>query len=74
MVSVAPLPGNSPQHSIYKRLGGPQSLSGRYEEEGNLLPLAGIDAGFLSHTACSLVAIPTTLHESELSVYLGTRH
>jgi hypothetical protein len=35
-----------PQYPLYKRLGGPQSQSGRYGEERNLLPLPEIDAFF----------------------------
>jgi hypothetical protein len=31
---MAVTPGNTPQYQVYWRLGGPQSKSGRYKEEG----------------------------------------
>jgi hypothetical protein len=52
VTSFTPLPlyplGNSPHYVLDRRLSGPQSPSGRYEEK-NLFPV------------CSLVAIPTEL-------------
>jgi hypothetical protein len=36
-------PGEEPQYPLDRRLGGPQSRSGRCGEEKNLLPLPGIE-------------------------------
>jgi hypothetical protein len=47
----------SPRHPLEQRLGGPQSQSGLYGKEKNLLSLPG----FESHS-CSLF-IPTCEHE-----------
>jgi hypothetical protein len=49
-------PGNSPPLPICSRLGGTQSLWGRYGREKNLLSLPGTEP---CCSACSLVAIPT---------------
>jgi hypothetical protein len=46
VVSFSPLPlypqGKSPRYPLDRKLGGPQSRSGRYGEE-NKLPLLGIE-------------------------------
>jgi hypothetical protein len=59
MVSFTPLPlyprGKSPWYS----LGGPQSRSGCYEEEKNLLSLAGIELRILGRQSRILSAILT---------------
>jgi hypothetical protein len=65
VVSFTPLPlyswGHSPQYSLHRRLGGPQSRSGCHGEEKNLLPLPGIEPQFLCRPAHSVVTIPTEL-------------
>jgi hypothetical protein len=54
---AALLLGIQPQHPLYSRLDGPQSLSGHHGEEKNLLPLSGIKPQLIGCPACSLVAI-----------------
>jgi hypothetical protein len=54
LVEAVPVP-------IYRRLNGPQSWSGRYGEEKNLLSLPEIEPRFLGLRAHSRVAIPTEL-------------
>jgi hypothetical protein len=53
--------GESLPYSLDRRLGEPQSLSGRYAEEKNLFPLPGIESRFLGRPARSLVATPIEL-------------
>jgi hypothetical protein len=36
----------APQYSLDRRLGGPQSQSGHYKVEKNLLPLLGIELSY----------------------------
>jgi hypothetical protein len=55
------LPGKQPQYSLYRRLGGPQILSGRYGEEKNLFPIPAIKPRFLGRPARNVVVIPTEL-------------
>jgi hypothetical protein len=43
----------TPQYILDRRLGGPESRSGRYGEEKNLLFVPGIEIQFLGHQACS---------------------
>lgn len=50
--------GQSPWYQLDRRLGGPQSQSGLYGENKNLLLLSELN---LSYPAHSLVAIPTEL-------------
>jgi hypothetical protein len=46
--TLASLPqGMSPLYQFYKGLGGPQSRSGRYGEQKNLLPLPGTEPRLL---------------------------
>jgi len=45
------LPPLYPRYSLYRRLGGPQSWSGHFEEEKNLLPLRELE-----HTIVELAA------------------
>jgi hypothetical protein len=50
---------------MYKRLGGPQSLFGPYEEEKNLLPLLGIESlffGILGHGVVTILPELSKLH------------
>jgi hypothetical protein len=54
-------PGKQPRYPLYRGLGGPQSWSGRYKEENNLLPIPGIKSRLLGRPARSLVPIPTEL-------------
>jgi hypothetical protein len=54
-------PGKDPRYPLYRRLGGPQSRSGRYEKEKNRLPLPEIELRLLGRLIRSLVAIPTEL-------------
>jgi hypothetical protein len=67
--SLTPLPhyhwGNCSWYPLYRRLGGPQSRSGRYGEEKNLLPLPRIETRLLGR----LGAIPTELHISISKYY-----
>jgi hypothetical protein len=62
---------NSPRYPLYRRLGGPQSWSGRYVEEKNLLPLAGIQPRLLGCPVRSLVPIPTELSWLRLPILKG---
>lgn len=56
------LPGRFiPGHSLTRRLVGPQSQYGRFEEEKHRLPLSGIEPRFLGCLAHSLVTRPTEL-------------
>jgi hypothetical protein len=50
-----------PQHPLFTRLCKPQSRSGRYGEERNILPLLRIEPRLLIRPARSLVDIPTKL-------------
>jgi hypothetical protein len=50
--------------------GGPQTQSGRFEEEHNLLLLPGIETRFLGHAAHSLFTIPTTIYRLLLLLLL----
>jgi hypothetical protein len=52
---------NAPVPIVYRRLGGPQSRSGRYGEEKNPFPVPGIDSRYLGRPCLSLVTIPTEL-------------
>jgi hypothetical protein len=52
---------------IYRRRGGPQSQYGHDGEEKNFFPLPGIEPWFLSHSACSPVAIMTKLTKANLN-------
>jgi hypothetical protein len=49
----------NPELIIKMRLGGPQDVSGRYEEERNILILRWIEPQFLYCPTRYLVAIPT---------------
>jgi hypothetical protein len=65
---VSFIPGERfPRYPLNRRLGGPQSLSGRFGEENNLLPVPGIQAHFLGCPISSVVTIRITL--SRLSRY-----
>jgi hypothetical protein len=59
VVQFTPLPlylwGGSPRNWMFMRLGRPQSRSGRYGEEENLLLLLEIEPGVLGRPARSLV-------------------
>jgi hypothetical protein len=63
--------GKQPQYPLCRRLGGPQSQSGRYEEEKCFLPLKGIEPRFIDSPTCSLVAIPTEV--CQLPMYITRR-
>jgi hypothetical protein len=63
MVNFTPMPlypKKNPLYSLNRRLGGPQSLSIRFELEKNLLPSTGIRTP--DRPACGLVAIAITLY------------
>jgi hypothetical protein len=49
------------------RRGEPQSQFGHDGEEKNLFPLPGIEHWFLSHSACSPLAIMTKLMKANLN-------
>jgi hypothetical protein len=51
-------------YTLHRRLGGPQSQSGRFGEERNIWPLPAIDPWFLGRPSRSLVAVPTELFPS----------
>jgi hypothetical protein len=51
---------NSPWYPLDRGLGGPQSRSGRYGEDTNLLLLPEIDPRHLGLPACSRKMIPDT--------------
>jgi hypothetical protein len=51
----------SPWYPLDRRLGGPQSRSGRCGEEKNLLPLPGIEPQFLNRPVYSPVAIDVSI-------------
>jgi hypothetical protein len=54
-------PGDrAPWYPLHRRLGGPESQSGLYEENKNLLLLSELNLGCPAH---SLVAIPTKLSQ-----------
>jgi hypothetical protein len=53
--------GKSPQYPLDRRLGGPQSLSGRGGEEKNSQPPPGIEPPNPNAPARSSVGIPTEL-------------
>jgi hypothetical protein len=53
---AALLPGKQLRYSLYRRLSGPLSRSGRYGKEKDLFPLLGIKPRLLGHPA-----IPTQL-------------
>jgi hypothetical protein len=55
--------GRSPLYTLCRRQGGDQIWSGRFGDEGDLLPLPVIARRFYGHTARSLVSIPTELHQ-----------
>jgi hypothetical protein len=59
--------GNSPQYPLDRRLGGPQSRSGCYKEEKNILPLLGIELRILCRPPHSLNTKPTALSFPELA-------
>jgi hypothetical protein len=52
--------GKSPQYSLDRKIGGPQSQYGSAGEEEKSLLLPGIEP---SHPACNLVTIPTDLSQ-----------
>jgi hypothetical protein len=54
-------PGKSPWYPLDRKLGGPQSRSGRGGEEKNSQPPPGIEPFNPDRPAHSLVAIPTEL-------------
>jgi len=48
-----------------RRLGGPQSQSGRFRKEIYFLPLTRIELAVLGRSVCTLVvAIPITVHRT----------
>jgi hypothetical protein len=57
VVSFTPLPfyprGKSSRHSLDRKVGGPQSRPGRYDEEKFLTPL-GLELRTLGHPSCRL--------------------
>jgi hypothetical protein len=54
--------GNSTPYPFYRKLGGPQSRSGRFGEDEIIFPpLRGIEPRFFGLPACSLVTTPTNL-------------
>jgi hypothetical protein len=73
VVSFTPRPlypqGKSPWYPLDRRLGRPQSRSGRGGEEKNSQPPPGIERYFPDHPAPSLVAISTDLSRL-LTLYL----
>jgi hypothetical protein len=68
VVSFRPLPlypqGNSLWYPLDKRLGGPQSRSGRCGEKKNVLSLPENEPQSLSHPACTLVLYWLSYFES----------
>jgi hypothetical protein len=58
-------PGKRSRHPLYRRLGGPQCRSARYEKK--ILPLLVIEPRLLGH---SLVAMPTELSRLIREEYL----
>jgi hypothetical protein len=80
MVSFTPRPlylqGNSPLYPLSRRLAGPPSRSGRYEEEKNFLRPSRIELLLLGRPVRSLVTIPTALSKSQVgnSLYLYKLH
>jgi hypothetical protein len=69
MVSFTPRPlypqGKSPWYPLDRRLGGPQSRSGRGGEEKNSQPPPGIETYNSDRPVRSLVAIPTKLSKNK---------
>jgi hypothetical protein len=52
-------PGKRLPYTLHRRLGGPQSRSGRGGEEKNSQPLPGIEPWKPDRPVLSVVAIPT---------------
>jgi hypothetical protein len=69
VVSITPRPrftpgGKSPRYPLYRRLGGPQSRSGRRGKRKNPLPLSGIEPRPLIRQYISLYGLlKTSLYE-----------
>jgi hypothetical protein len=55
-------------YSLYRKLGGPQSQSWRYNEEKNLSLLPRIEPQLLGHSAREVVAMPTELSQLPLVI------
>jgi hypothetical protein len=76
--SFMPLPyylwGHSSWYSLYRRLGGLQSRSGRFGEEKNCFPLPGIESLYLGSPARSSVAVPSELSQLRLDLYFSLLH
>ena len=58
--SLYPCENKPPLHSV-RRLGGPQSWSGHFEEVKSLLLQLVIELQCVGHLACSLITIETEL-------------
>ena len=77
--SAALPPGKTPppRYLLCRRLGGPQSRSGRYGQDKNLSTLPGLELQFLHHPAPNLVTILTELSRIRWSrifpVFYGTQ-
>jgi hypothetical protein len=71
VVSLSPLPlyprEKSSRYPLHRRLGGPESRSGCYGEEKNLLPPTGIEPQFPDRPAGSLVTVPTEFRPFRLT-------
>jgi hypothetical protein len=63
-------PGKECRYPLNRRLGGPQSQSGCFEEEKNLLPVLGCEPRTVQHIALSLYL----LHYSDFFSYEETLH
>jgi hypothetical protein len=71
VVSFTHLPlyrrGKSPRYPFDRRLGGPQSRSGRCGGVKNVIPLPGFEPGYVGHPACSIVVVPGEVNAAPIS-------